>query len=272
MEEYDELSLLRDNADEAGLAWSGPPAVRRTEVDIGDGLAVSALVWGTTPPELVLIHGGGWGAGAPELLAPMAACFAERGMVAVNIGYRLTSEEGVRVFDCVSDVKQAVAWVADHAGELGVDPSRIAVAGDSAGGHLAACAGMVPGFLAEGRTNETAVAAMILYNPVIDTASEDGWPMRGYPEHERRALSPAGHVRAGLPPTLVIHGEADSCTPFQWSERFVEAMHAAGNVVEFMPLPGVDHAFVIPGYGRHASIDAAVARTDRFLREQGLLE
>jgi pimeloyl-ACP methyl ester carboxylesterase len=55
---YDEFSLFHENAEEFGLPWNGPPAVRRTAVDVGGGQEVSALVWGTGSPELVLIHGG----------------------------------------------------------------------------------------------------------------------------------------------------------------------------------------------------------------------
>src|ERR671937_3254323 len=56
--EYDEFGLFRENADEYGLPWSGPPSVRREYVEVRDGQRVSALVWGTTDPELVLLHGG----------------------------------------------------------------------------------------------------------------------------------------------------------------------------------------------------------------------
>ena len=55
---YDEFGLLRENAEEAGLPWPGPPSVRRTAVDVGGGRKLSALVWGDGPAELVLVHGG----------------------------------------------------------------------------------------------------------------------------------------------------------------------------------------------------------------------
>jgi pimeloyl-ACP methyl ester carboxylesterase len=54
----DEFSLLRENADEAGLPWRGRPAVERRAVALPDGRSVSALVWGSGPPEVVLLHGG----------------------------------------------------------------------------------------------------------------------------------------------------------------------------------------------------------------------
>ena len=56
--QYDEFGLFQENAEEFGLPWSGPPDVRRTAVEVGPGRALSALVWGTDAPELVLLHGG----------------------------------------------------------------------------------------------------------------------------------------------------------------------------------------------------------------------
>lgn len=55
---YDEFGLFNENAEEFGLAYAGPPSVRREEVPLGDGRRLSGLVWGDGPPELVLLHGG----------------------------------------------------------------------------------------------------------------------------------------------------------------------------------------------------------------------
>ncbi len=75
---YDEFSMFEDNATEAGLPWGGPPQVRRESVDVGGGQHVSALVWGTASPEIVLIHGGGqnahtWDTVALALQRPLVA-------------------------------------------------------------------------------------------------------------------------------------------------------------------------------------------------------
>src|SRR5918996_4249480 len=56
--QYDEFGLFHENAAEAGLPWSGPPDVRRVSVDVDAGRHLSALVWGTAPPDVVLLHGG----------------------------------------------------------------------------------------------------------------------------------------------------------------------------------------------------------------------
>jgi pimeloyl-ACP methyl ester carboxylesterase len=75
---YDEFSFFEENATEAGLPWSGPPTVRRESVDVGGGRTISALVWGTEPAELVLVHGGGqnahtWDTVALALGVPLVA-------------------------------------------------------------------------------------------------------------------------------------------------------------------------------------------------------
>ena len=75
---YDEFSLFEENASEAGLPYEGPPAVRRQFVEVGRDRALSGLVWGTEPPELVLLHGGGqnahtWDTVALALARPLTA-------------------------------------------------------------------------------------------------------------------------------------------------------------------------------------------------------
>jgi pimeloyl-ACP methyl ester carboxylesterase len=79
-EDYDEFGLFRENADEVGLAWSGPPLVARVAVDVGAGRKVSALRWGPAdePPEMVLLHGGAqnahtWDTVALALSRPLVA-------------------------------------------------------------------------------------------------------------------------------------------------------------------------------------------------------
>jgi pimeloyl-ACP methyl ester carboxylesterase len=76
--EYDEFGLFHENAEEFGLPYDGPPTVRRERVEVEPGRAVSALVWGTAEPELVLLHGGAqnahtWDTVAMALGRPLVA-------------------------------------------------------------------------------------------------------------------------------------------------------------------------------------------------------
>jgi pimeloyl-ACP methyl ester carboxylesterase len=81
MIDYDEFGLFRDNATEAGLAWNGRPSVRRVRVPVDGERAVSALVWGDEPPELVFLHGGAQNAHTWDTVA----LALDRPLVAVDL-------------------------------------------------------------------------------------------------------------------------------------------------------------------------------------------
>jgi pimeloyl-ACP methyl ester carboxylesterase len=66
---YDEFSLFEENASEAGLPWNGPPSVRRQSVEVAPGRRLSALIWGSDPPDLLLLHGGGQNAHTWDTMA-----------------------------------------------------------------------------------------------------------------------------------------------------------------------------------------------------------
>jgi acetyl esterase/lipase len=201
-----------------------------------------------TGPTVIFLHGGGWRAGNPQMLFPHCRFFAERGSPAVAVEYRLLTTNSVTLADCVADVKAAVRWVQKQTG-----PRDIVLAGESAGGHLAAAAVMTP--------DPVTVAAVALFNPVLD--------LPGLPWSAKlpgaRELSPSELVRAGLPPMLIIHGTADTVVPFAQATRFTEAMQRAGNVCELIALPEEKHAFLIPGDSPEVTWRGALERMRQFL-------
>jgi acetyl esterase len=234
---------------------------------------------GAKRPAILFVHGGGWGAGKPELVEPHCRYYAAKGIVAAAVQYRLTSAT-TTVFDCIADVKASVRWLRDHAAELNVDPDRIAAFGDSAGGHLAACAGLMAGLEAEGESLAISSRpnALVLLYPITDTTPPDGWDVVRYGGKagasvagRLRELSPADNITTGAPPTLVLHGTADTVVPFSQSERFADAMRGKGNVCDWVPIEGAGHAFITPGYGDDAVIRRALARVDLFLEKLGYL-
>jgi acetyl esterase/lipase len=177
--------------------------------------------------------------------------------------------------DAVRDAKSAVHYVREHAREWGADPNRIVAAGGSAGGHLAACTAVVPGFLDEegAKDADAAPNALVLFNPVLDTsAAEFGGGKRG---DELKPISPQHHVREKLPPVLVLHGTADTTVPFKQVVAFAKAMRDAGNVCEVEAFEGRGHGFFNhPDFRKGAKPDdyaACVKRATRFLEEQKLL-
>jgi acetyl esterase/lipase len=219
-------------------------------------------------PALVFIHGGGWSGGEPRRFYPFADYFVRRGMVAVAIEYRLISEPGITPWECVKDGRSAIRWVGQHAGELGIDPQRIVVSGGSAGGHVAAGTALFDQVNEPGEDTKVPCrpAALVLYFPVIDT-SPAGYGNRVLGPRWRE-LSPVDQVRPGVPPTLILHGTADTVTPYAGAVAFRDAMRRAGNECELVAHEGGKHGYLM---WEQDVWDDAMARTERFLRARSLL-
>lgn len=229
---------------------------------------------------IVLFFGGGWAAGSPRQFFPQAAYLASRGMVAVSAEYRVGSRHGVRPDACVTDAKSAMRWVRQHAGELGIAPDRIAAGGGSAGGHLAACAATVAELddPTEDRTVRSRPDALVLFNPalVLDETSLDPASPRAEIRRQRfgdldpKRVSPFHHLRADLPPTLILHGEQDTTVPIESVRRFAAAAARLGARCEVVAYPGAGHGFF--NHGRGKRFADTLRDADRFLVSIGYLE
>lgn len=210
-------------------------------------------------PVLVYYHGGGLVLGTNHSFEPLAralAAAAESTVVAV--GYHLAPEfPPPAQFD---DAYAAAVWTADHAEELGVDPARLAVVGDSAGGSLAA--GVA---LAARDRGGPAISCQVLLYPGLDrdmTATsivtmpdapmlsrEDIEYMHeladaGSPPHRDPYRTPAYATDlAGLPPAIVVTGE---CDPIRdWGERYAQRLRDARVQTTLTRYPGCYHGFLM---------------------------
>lgn len=247
----------------------------------------SGIAAGAKVPAIIWIHGGAWVGGTTDATTPHARYFAGRGLFAANIAYRLACPGKISVADCLDDCRAAIRYLREHADELGIDPHRIAVAGDSAGGHLAAALGTI----ADGDPGASSRAdAMLLYNPIVDMTEGDWirhavggeaqsnkkFPRPCAPEQVEaaRALSPVFHVKAGQPPAIVLHGRADHVVPLSQAERFAAASREAGCRCDLVVYENnIGHAFVLAGYRWPESVVVEAIRAgDRFLVSLGWLE
>ena len=194
---------------------------------------------------IVFFFGGGWTGGDPKQFYPHARALADRGMVAFTAEYRVKSRNQTTPLECVKDAKSAIRWVRAHAAELGIDPSRVAASGGSAGGHLAACTGLVEGHEEQGEDLQISSVpnAMILFNPVLDTTKATGFGADRFTPDLQTALSPCHQVRQSAPPALVFHGTADKTVPFEQAARFARLMQAAGSHCLLVPFEGKGHGF-----------------------------
>lgn len=236
---------------------------------------------GDRRPAIVFFFGGGWRSGQPRQFEQQCRYLASRGMVAMTADYRVSSRHNTQVKECVQDAKSALRWVRTNAARLGIDPDRIAAGGGSAGGHLAACTAVIRGFEEPGEPTEVSSApnALVLFNPAIALAPFEG--MR--PRNDDRAaalpqrmgtdpvnLSPAHHVRPGLPPTIQFFGTDDPL--LEGGRYFHQRMEEAGNRSELLTYPGQGHGFFNFGRGGNAMFRETLTAADRFLGSLGYVE
>ncbi|WP_372846149.1 alpha/beta hydrolase [Pontiella sp.] len=226
-------------------------------------------------PAIVFFFGGGWNGGDPKQFYQQADFFAKRGFVCFSAEYRVGSRNKATPFECVKDGKSAIRWVRAHAAELGVDPDRIVASGGSAGGHVAACTGIIQG--CEEAGEKLAISslpnAMILFNPVLDT-TEKGYGANKFKPEQQTDLSPCHQVRSGIVPTLLMHGRADKTVPFENADRFARLMKASGNDCRLIPFEGQDHGFFNGPFFRPKTKDltpyeSCMAASAAFLSEMG---
>ncbi|MGW2014598.1 alpha/beta hydrolase fold domain-containing protein [Streptomyces sp. NPDC001927] len=232
-------------------------------------------------PAVVWIHGGGWLEGDRRYPPPtvpvelLHGTVLGAGLALVSIDYRHGLEAPFPAQ--LHDTKAAIRYVRQFAAELGIDGDRIAVMGESAGGHLAALAGLArPGATQdtaalEGgvgvRDQDSAVQAVVAWYPATDIGPLLGHPLPmpptpdgcaypnpfdallgGTPEQRpglARAASPVTYAGGTTPPPfLLVHGTADQLLPYSQSEVLAEALREAGGDVTLRPVENADHIFL----------------------------
>ncbi len=280
------------------MTWAGvvfgigayPPAIEGAKVETYKKVGGADLkVWLFYPtnapaagaqaaplPAVVFFFGGGWRSGSPEQFVPQCRHLAARGMIAAVADYRVASRQQAKPAECVADAKSCVRWLRQNAARLGIDPHRLAAGGGSAGGHLAAAVATLPGLDEPGEDLSVSCVpdALVLFNPGLMMAPFGGIDMKGFGANltsdrfgcEPQAISPIHHIRKGLPPTLILHGRADTTVPFVTAEAFRDEMKKAGNRCELVGYDGQPH-----GFFNKAKYDETLAEADRFLTALGYL-
>jgi len=225
---------------------------------------------GDTRPAIVFFFGGGWVGGSPKQFEPHSQYFATRGMVGIRVDYRtIDKKNGPPTPDiCIEDAKDAIRYVRKNATDLGVDPERIAASGGSAGGHLAAATGLLPGFEDKDAEPSSKPNAMILFNPVLDNGPEGGWGQKRVGDQFKK-YSPAHNITKGAPPTIIFLGTKDKLIPVATMERFRDNMKKTGNRCELHLWPDGPHGYFNQGKLDNKPYLDTVTKTDKFLASLG---
>lgn len=213
-------------------------------------------------PVLLQIHGGAWYSGHKQQQAqPLLNHMAQRGWVCVSINYRLSPQD--RFPAHIVDVKKAISWIRRHIATYGGNPAFLAVTGGSAGGHLAALAGLSandPRFQPGFEQDDTNVDAVVPMYGVYDFCDFHGkalnLPIRNFladkvmpgPRHQCEELwhwaSPIRRVKEEAPPFFIIHGDRDVMTSWELANDFAnELRRVSQQPVAYAELAGAQHGF-----------------------------
>ena len=193
---------------------------------------------------IIFFHGGGWKNGSPEQFQRQSRYFASRGMVAVSVEYRIRNVHGTSPIQAMEDAKSAIRFIRSNAKVLSIDPNKIAAAGGSAGGHLAAVAGNIDLFdnSDEDLTISSKPNLWILYNPVIDFGTRK-WRWIDNPSD----ASPIHNISKGSPPTIILTGTNDKIVPVESIMNYKKIMESVGSRCDVILYEDAEHAFFNQG-------------------------
>jgi len=191
---------------------------------------------------IVFFFGGRWTRGEVAQFFPAARHLAARGMVAIVADYRVFERHRTTPFEAMADAKSAIRWVRAHARELAVDPGRIVASGGSSGGHIALSAAVFDRFDEPGENAgiSSKPDALVLFYPVVDTSKAPTFTALA-PGREEEG-SPFLHLDRVVPPTLILHGTADTL-PIESVERFCAKARALQSRCDVIGLEDAGHGF-----------------------------
>ena len=203
-------------------------------------------------PAIVFFHGGAWSIGNADQFYYQCDYLAKRGMWAASADYRLTSPgAGIKIADIVLDAKDAIRYVRSHAGELGIDPDRIAAAGGSAGGHLAAATAVAPEDNLPGTVSGKA-NLLVLFNPALF-----------YPSAGKTVT--LEQFTKETPPSIMFYGTKDDM--LQYGKDCLAQSQRLGFTLILMTAKDAGHSF----FNDQPWRDRTLYESDRFLARQGYL-
>jgi acetyl esterase/lipase len=252
--------------------WFEAPHVQTADVEYGERDGKPLLLDVFTPPKqngagVLLMVSGGWKSGPGSVRPFLFAPFLRRGYTVFAV--RHISQPECLIGDIVDDMHRAVRFVRHHAVKYGVQGDQLGVIGGSSGGHLSLMLGTRGGLGNPDATDpisqeSSAVQCVACFYPPTDLLNlgnstenpGDGGPPKSFrkgfgPRAEimeqwkglGKDLSPIYHITSDMPPTMIVHGDADTLVPIEQSERFIARSLELGRTVRFETRPGKAHGW-----------------------------
>ena len=211
----------------------------------------------TDRPAVVFIHGGGFTGGdkAEYRSASVSADLCRAGYVVVSCNYVLGSKDKPGVWpQNIADCRDAVRWLRAHAKELGVAPTRIAVAGGSAGGYLALMVGLSDDKTGPGGDPSAKVSAKVsgiidMYG-VVNFSKHGKGDVPGVSAEAQQAYLPTYQADMRDPPVLILHGTADTTVDIAQSDELAAALVVAKLRFDYVRVTEAPHTFDLHPKGK----------------------
>ena len=214
---------------------------------------------------VIFFHGGGWNSGDYKQFERQSMYFASRGMIAISAEYRIKNKHGTTPIQAMEDAKSAIRFLRLNAKSFFINPNRIAAAGGSAGGHLAAVTANIDLF--ENVNEDLGISSkpnlLVLYNPVIDFGSRK-WLWIDNPSD----ASPVHNISKGSPPTIILTGTKDKIVPVETIMNYKKIMESVGSRCDVILYEGAEHAF----FNKGEDFIDTVLKSDIFLKSNWYLE
>ena len=214
-------------------------------------------------PAILIVHGGGWREGDRKQLRGYGILLAREGFVCLCSSYRLSTED---IWPAqIQDVNCAIRYLRSNNEDLGVDPDRIGITGNSAGGHLSLMAGLrdydksFEGEGGHGEATSEVKAICAIYPPAKIRKIENTDPiidayrmlMGDVDQEEYDKASPLLQIKKDFPPTMLVHGSSDSVVRLEDSTDLYQKLKEENIPAELHIFSEEDHAFdSARGYGR----------------------
>jgi acetyl esterase len=214
-------------------------------------------------PGIIMFHGGGWGGGKRDQFRYLCHYFADRGLVAATVSYRLATKadngKGSRKRVCITDAKSAIRWYKNNAETLGVDPQRIIAGGGSAGGHVSLLATTNPELNdpQDNRKHDTSVVAYLLFNPAL-----------GMADAKDSEVDFLQYIRPDFSPAIVFFGSEDEKWLKGWNAAYEKMQLLNIHSVEVWIAEDQEHSF----FNKQPWQDMTIRASDEFLKDLGLIK
>ena len=193
-----------------------------------------------TDSAIITVHGGGWKWGKAAWTFRAAKMFADAGILAVAVDYRL-SNDTITPIDALNDVCQALLWVREKSSEYSVDPNKVAAFGVSAGGHLSSLAATRGCNNKLGSMKNGGPDLLLLWSPALDMEKDNWFKKILLGKGSVVDYSPVATVNKNMPPVSIIQGELDTLTPFLGASKFCKAINSTNGTCELNTYPDVGH-------------------------------